>query len=148
VKDNVSNIINRFGLVGVIIAVILLAALGSLLSPSPFVIGLQLLALATAGWARRSFPVGAFRVAADPAADGIIRSGPYRWIRHPMYSAALLFIWSGVMTNATIWTLLVRIAVTAMAAVRIIQEERLLRARYPGYASYADTTKAILPHVL
>jgi len=37
---------------------------------------------------------------------------------------------------------------TAMVAVRIATEERLLVARYPEYASYAASTKRVVPFVL
>jgi protein-S-isoprenylcysteine O-methyltransferase Ste14 len=144
----VSAFITRFALPVVITALIGLAATGNLFSPSPVVIAIQLLAIALAVWARRSFPAGAFRVAATPAASTVIQRGPYRFIRHPMYSAALLFIWAGVFSHVSLLTLAVGGVVTAVAAARIILEERLLRARYAEYAAYVRTTKAVVPYLL
>jgi protein-S-isoprenylcysteine O-methyltransferase Ste14 len=37
---------------------------------------------------------------------------------------------------------------TAMLAVRIVTEERLLLRRYPEYASYAAKTKRVVPFLL
>jgi len=144
----VSAFITRYALLIVIAALAVLAATGNLFSASPVVIAIQLLAIALSIWARRSFPAGAFRAAATPAADTVIRRGPYRFIRHPMYSAALLFIWAAVLSHCSVGTLAVGAVVTAVAAARIVLEERLLRARYPQYADYVRETKAVVPYLL
>ncbi len=124
-----------------------LAISGNLFSASPFVVAAQLAAVGLNVWARLSFSAGTFRVTAAPGGDAILRSGPYGFIRHPMYSAALLFIWAGVLSHLSGLTLAVGIAVTCLAVVRVRAEERLLRARYADYAEYARTTKALVPYV-
>jgi len=144
----VLKIISRFGLLFVLGAIVLLGATGRLFSPSPFVIAGQVLALGLAAWARRSFPSGSFRVTAAPGADTIIQRGPYRFIRHPMYAAALLLVWASVLGHLEWWTALVGVVVTCVAVIRVIAEERLLRARYPGYAQYAAATKALVPYIV
>jgi len=131
----------------VVIAVVVLAVTGNLFSSSPLVIAVQVAAVALNVWARRSFATGTFRVSADPAGGSIIRHGPYRFIRHPMYSAALLFVWAGVVSHASAFTLVVGLAVTAVAVARVIAEERLLRAKFPDYDAYARTTKALVPYL-
>jgi protein-S-isoprenylcysteine O-methyltransferase Ste14 len=141
-------IITRFALLFVIATLIILGTTGNLFSTSPFVIGVQLLAIALSVWARISFPTGTFRVAATPAATMVIRRGPYRLIRHPMYAAALLFVWSGVVSHLNWWTLVLGVAVTALAATRIVLEERVLRQQFSDYEEYARETTAVIPYVL
>jgi len=143
-----STVITRYALLFVIGAVVLLAATRSLFSSSVVVIAAQLLAVGIMMWARRSFPEKSFRVDAIPSAETVIRRGPYRLIRHPMYSAALLFIWAAVLSHLSIWTVAIGVVVTIIAALRVVFEERFLRDRYPEYAAYARVTKAIVPHVL
>lgn len=142
------KIITKFALAFVILAIILLAATGNLLSSSPVVIVVQLAAIGISIWARRSFPSGAFRVDAAPAAGGVIRRGPYRLIRHPMYAATLLFIWAAVLSHLSPFTLLVGGIVTIIVALRIMLEERVLRAHYLDYAAYVQKTKMVLPYLL
>lgn len=142
------TIIARFGLVFVIVTLVVLAATGNLLSPSPVVIAFQLLSVALAIWARRSFPAKAFRVSPGPAADALIRRGPYRLIRHPMYAAALLLIWATVLSHISPWTVALAIVVTGAIAVRIAVEERVLREAYSDYSAYAQSTKAVIPYLL
>jgi protein-S-isoprenylcysteine O-methyltransferase Ste14 len=140
--------ISRFALVFVIGALIILAATGNLVSLSPFAIAAQVLAVGLAVWARRSFPAGAFRVSAGPGGNSVIRRGPYRLIRHPMYAGALLFLWAAVLSHLSLWTGVVGLVTTTIVAIRIGIEERVLRERYIDYDTYAQTTKAVVPYLL
>lgn len=143
-----SAFVSRYALGVVIVAVVLLAFTGNLVSSSPVVIAIQILAVALTFWARRSFPSGAFRVVASPSADNVIRSGPYRLIRHPMYAGTLLFLWASVISHPASWIAAVGGIVTIIVGVRIVFEERFLRDRYPDYAVYASKTKAVVPYLL
>lgn len=135
-------------LVVVISSIVLLAVTGNLFTASPYVIAVQAGAVALSVWARRSFPKDSFRVVAVPGASSIIRRGPYRSIRHPMYSAVLVLIWSGVLSHLSRWTLVLGVVVTAVVVARVIVEERVLRQRFPDYDAYARTTKALIPFIV
>ena len=135
-------------LIVVIGAILVLAATGNLVAASPYVVAAQAMAVALSVWARRSFPKGSFRVVAVPGASAIIRRGPYRFLRHPMYTAVLLFIWAAVLSHLSPWTLLLGGLVTLVVSLRVIAEERLLRTRYPDYDAYARSTKAVIPFVV
>ena len=142
------KVISRYALLLVIAAVILLAVTEDLFSSSAVAIAVQILAVGVAIWARRSFPTGAFRVDATPSADMVIRRGPYRLIRHPMYSAALLFIWAAALSHLSLRTGSIGVVVTVVIALRITLEERFLRERYPEYAAYMKVTKAVVPYLI
>lgn len=135
-------------LVVVLSAIVVLALTRNLFAASPYPIAAQAMAVALSVWARRSFPKGTFRVAAAPDASAIIRRGPYRFVRHPMYSAALLFIWTAVLSHLSLWTLALAAIVTLVVLTRVVAEERLLRARYPEYREYARFTKSLVPFVV
>lgn len=143
-----STVISRYALLLVIAVVVLLAATNRLFSPSAVVIAAQVLAVGIVLWARRSFPTKTFRVDATPSAETVIRRGPYRWIRHPMYAAALLFIWAAVLAHLSLWTLTLGVVTVVIAALRVVFEEQVLRERYPDYAAYARGTKAIVPYLI
>jgi protein-S-isoprenylcysteine O-methyltransferase Ste14 len=131
----------------ILAAIAVLGVTGNLFSPSPIVIAVQAAALALNIWARRSFQKGEFRITATPGGSSTIRRGPYRFIRHPMYAAVLLFIWASVGSHLSVLTVAIGIAVTAVVITRVVVEERLLRARYPDYEDYARSTKAVVPYV-
>ena len=135
-------------LIVVISAIVALAVTRNLFAASPYVIAAQAIAIALSVWARRSFPKGAFRVVATPGAPAIIRRGPYCFVRHPMYSAVLLFIWAAVLSHPSQWTLLLGALVTLVVSLRVVAEERLLRTRYSDYDAYARSTKAVIPFIV
>ena len=143
-----STVITRYALLFVLGAIVLLAATRNLFSSSAIVIAAQILAVGIMVRARRLFPTQTFRVDATPSAETFIRGGPYQLIRHPMYSAALLFIWAAVLSHLSLLTMSIGAFVTIIAALRIVFEDDSLRSRYPEYAAYARVTKAVVPYVI
>jgi protein-S-isoprenylcysteine O-methyltransferase len=87
-------------------------------------------------------------VTADPAAERVLRRGPFRVVRHPMYAGALLVVWSSILGHWSLFTAAIGLVVLATATWRIVVEERLLRAHYPDYADYAASTKRLIPFLL
>ena len=139
---------SRFPLAVIVLTITALGITGNFFSWSVPLIVVQLSAVALSIWARRTFQRDTFRVVADPVAETVIREGPYAWIRHPMYAAMLLLIWSGVVTHASAATVAIGIALSAVIAARIAAEETLLRARFPDYRDYARSTKTVVPFIL
>jgi len=120
----------------------------SLFGHGPVSIGLQVVAVLLMIWARVTFGLRSFHYAANPTAGGLVTTGPYRYLRHPIYAAILLFLWTGVAVNASPLGVALGLAATAMLALRILFEERLVRQRYPEYDDYARRTKRVIPFIL
>jgi len=142
------SLVSKYGLHILLVGILILLISGNLLSPLPLVIIAQLLAVALAGWARRSFQAGQFSIAPEPAAGPMIANGPYQYIRHPMYAAALLLVWASILGHFSFITVLIGLIVTGMIAVRIVSEERFLTAQFPAYADHARKTKRVIPFVI
>jgi protein-S-isoprenylcysteine O-methyltransferase Ste14 len=98
-------------------------------------------------WARVTFGGRSFHASAKPTDGGLVTSGPYRYMRHPIYAAALLFAWAGIFGNPSILNALFGVLLFAGAFGRILCEEHLVRTRYPEYEQYADKTKRLIPFV-
>jgi len=54
-----------------------------LFSPAPAAIVAQVIGVALMVWARVTFGRRSFHFAADPTRGNLVRTGPYRFIRHP-----------------------------------------------------------------
>jgi protein-S-isoprenylcysteine O-methyltransferase Ste14 len=89
-----------------------------------------------------------FHAAANPTEGGVVTSGPYRFVRHPIYAAVLFFTWAGILSHFSIVNLVLGICAVAGAGLRIAAEERLLVKRYPEYREYAARTKRIIPYLV
>jgi protein-S-isoprenylcysteine O-methyltransferase Ste14 len=84
------RLISRIAGLFVLLPLVVLLLRGDLLSRSPLVILGQVVSLALLVWARVSFRHGQFRVVPAPAGGPLLIRGPYRFLRHPMYTGALL----------------------------------------------------------
>jgi len=110
--------------------------------------GAWLLAVAGAavgGWAVRANRPGNFNIHPAPRAGGrLVRHGPYRWIRHPMYTSVLLLgvaaAWAG---GGAAW--LAAGALVPVLVAKAVLEERWMRAVHPDYADYQARTRRFLP---
>jgi protein-S-isoprenylcysteine O-methyltransferase Ste14 len=134
------------------LAVVILAALGLIIegdffSLSPGVIIGQAIAILLILSSRAAFGRQSPAIGARPGEGGLVRRGPYRFIRHPMYTGALLLIWVSAFSH---WSLInggIALIVAAVTVTRISYEERLLQARYSDYAEYARHSKRFIPFV-
>jgi protein-S-isoprenylcysteine O-methyltransferase Ste14 len=121
-------VLAQFGLMAWLVA---LGASALLPWPNGLRLGLAaLLALAGAALgvaAVRANRPGNFNIHPAPREGGkLVEHGPYRWLRHPMYSAVLLL---------------------AVLVVKALIEERWLAERHAGYAAYCRRTARLLPRV-
>jgi len=119
----------------------------ALFSWSPIAIGLQVCAALLMLWARLTFGTRSFHGAATPTEGGLVTTGPYYYIRHPIYAAIALFMWAGVAANWSLGAAAMAALASGGALVRMLCEEQLLVQRYPEYASYAKTTKRMIPYL-
>jgi protein-S-isoprenylcysteine O-methyltransferase Ste14 len=71
------------------------------------------------------------------AQQQVASGGPYRVVRHPMYSAAILFFLGVPLLLGSWWGLAAAPVFVAALAVRTLGEERMLRSDLAGYDDYA-----------
>jgi protein-S-isoprenylcysteine O-methyltransferase Ste14 len=119
-------------------------------SKLPAGIAIQVAAALLMIWARLTFGLRSFHAAANPTQGGLVTSGPYRYWRHPIYAAVLFFVWTGVLTQGgipSLLSLLLAVVATVTTGVRILSEEKLLKATFPDYAAYAAQTRRLIPFV-
>ncbi|MCL4294446.1 MAG: isoprenylcysteine carboxylmethyltransferase family protein [Anaerolineae bacterium] len=78
----------------------------------------------------------------------LVTSGPYHWIRHPMY-VALFFIRGAFFLLSTNWFIgLVGLLEITIVVSRVRREEALLIERHgPQYQAYMARTGQFLPHL-
>jgi len=79
----------------------------------------------------------------------LIESGPYRWVRHPSYTGALLaFLGFGLSLGNWLALLIIIVPIFFAFAYRMNVEERaLMGALGDRYVSYARRTKRLLPFI-
>jgi len=77
----------------------------------------------------------------------IVESGPYRVVRHPIYSGGVLFF-GGISLALSPAALAVTGALVIVWALKARVEEDFLRAADPGYVAYSERTRSrLIPFV-
>ncbi len=79
----------------------------------------------------------------------LIERGPYRYVRHPIYSGLLLALLGTVVLLGE-WRALLALAIIAASFWRKLRlEERWLREHFgPAYVDYMQRVKALIPGIL
>jgi protein-S-isoprenylcysteine O-methyltransferase Ste14 len=97
------------------------------------------------GWSLWALAVLGRNLSVVAQARDLERTGPYRWVRHPLYLGEIVVtlgiaLRGGVAVGYVAWALLV-----VLQLYRASVEERLLLATLPGYVEYAAGTRRLLP---
>ena len=77
----------------------------------------------------------------------LVTSGPYRWIRHPIYSGIVLALIGTALAISWYWFVAVAL-VGAYFVYSATLEERYMTGLFPDdYPAYKASTKMLIPHV-
>jgi len=76
--------------------------------------------------------------------QNVISTGPYALVRHPMYSGAVVLFLATPLALGSFWALPVAVVLSVVIAVRLLDEERYLKANLPGYDAYCRKVKSHL----
>ncbi len=79
----------------------------------------------------------------------LVTTGPYRWVRHPIYSAgALIVLGSGLLSANMVMLAAPALALALLLGVRLPDEEAMLQEQFgPEYQAWAARTGRLLPRV-
>ncbi len=78
----------------------------------------------------------------------LVSTGLYGFVRHPMYFGVMIMMVGCPPALGSLWGLTLLVPGTAIFAVRILDEERLLRQELPGYSEYAGRVRhRLVPYI-
>jgi protein-S-isoprenylcysteine O-methyltransferase Ste14 len=79
----------------------------------------------------------------------LIEEGPYRFVRHPIYTSLLLMCLGSALARAQISSALGLIFLFIGFSIKLRQEEILLTRHFPAaYPSYRTRVKALIPFII
>jgi protein-S-isoprenylcysteine O-methyltransferase Ste14 len=70
------------------------------------------------------------------AGQKVVSTGPYAYVRHPMYIGALILLLGIPLALGSWWGILTIIPITAVIVWRLLDEERFLAKNLSGYMEY------------
>lgn len=125
-----------------------IALTGPWLAPQPWWLALEVAALALGIWALLTVRLDNVDVVPDPRQDArLVRHGPYRWIRHPMYASLLLGTVALVLAQPSFvrWVLWLILLIDLL--IKLHYEERLLMQHFAEYGAYMAASKRLIPYL-
>jgi protein-S-isoprenylcysteine O-methyltransferase Ste14 len=99
-------------------------------------------------WALYSLSYLGRRFSIVPEARGLVTSGPYRLVRHPIYLGEIVAGFGLVLPTLLSPHAVVFAVFLGAQLIRTYFEERVLRSTYPQYEAYARNTHRLIPFVL
>ena len=118
----------------------------------PFICAIVLYVLSTmlTAWALRTNAYAESVSRLQPErAQQVCSSGPYAYVRHPMYSAILMWCLAIVAVFPSWAVAGVSLVVAALIVVRTLLEDTMLARGLPGYEAYRKKVRwRLVPHVL
>jgi protein-S-isoprenylcysteine O-methyltransferase Ste14 len=78
----------------------------------------------------------------------VISSGPYAYVRHPMYTGVTLLYVGTPLALGAAWVMLPALLIVPILSARLRNEEEVLVRELPGYAAYRERVRyRLLPGV-
>jgi protein-S-isoprenylcysteine O-methyltransferase Ste14 len=112
-------------------------------------VGILLFVLGGTGTLWAQFAMGdSWRIGVDSQSKtALVVSGPFRWVRNPIYTAMLAGILGLVLLVPSLVSLvaLITLLLAIELQVRLVEEPYLTRVHGEGYRSYASNTGRFLP---
>jgi protein-S-isoprenylcysteine O-methyltransferase Ste14 len=100
------------------------------------------------GWMFRHLGLNVTSTSMPRAAATLVTSGPYRWIRHPMYSAALILVAATTLLTANLVVGIGGLIMFGLLAARSRLEERRLVEKFgDAYRDYQNRTGRFVPRI-
>ncbi len=79
----------------------------------------------------------------------LVTSGPYAYVRHPIYTAFILMFLGSALWLGTLAALIGVVLVVVSCWIKLLQEETFMRAQFPeAYPAYERRVKRLIPFVL
>jgi protein-S-isoprenylcysteine O-methyltransferase Ste14 len=102
------------------------------------------------GWAHQALGLNWTAILALSAKHELVTSGPYRYVRHPMYTAFYI-IGLGFLLLSANWLIgiIYLVPLTVMCAARTQAEEQMMIGRFgDSYRQYTKVTGCLLPRII
>jgi protein-S-isoprenylcysteine O-methyltransferase Ste14 len=92
-------------------------------------------------WLGKSFAI-------MPEARTLVTSGPYKYVRHPLYAAEIVIVLGMILQYQQPSSLLLGGIVIALQVARSVHEERVLLQAFPEYEAYRARTRRFVPGLI
>jgi protein-S-isoprenylcysteine O-methyltransferase Ste14 len=83
----------------------------------------------------------------SPEARGFVMTGPYKWIRHPMYLGEFIAFFGILIPKLSLFAFSIFVIFIILQCTRAMFEERVLSKTFSEYHQYRKKTPPFLPRI-
>ncbi len=136
-------------LVGVqFVGLVVIVLTGSIFAKNTFLLVIEIAGIILAIWALFSMKLSNVNAYPDLKKNAkLVKSGPYKIIRHPMYSSIILSVLPLIIDQFSFLRLTVYVIILVDLVIKLNYEEKLLKAHFEEYQDYCNNTYRIIPFV-
>ena len=121
---------------------------GPIIVSSPWLLILEFVGVLIGLWAFQTMTMKNLHVFPEVHKTSVlVTRGPYRVIRHPMYTALLLCTFAMVFDEFSYMRFIVWVLLGIDLVVKLTYEERLLTQHFQEYSDYQQQTARLVPFV-
>jgi protein-S-isoprenylcysteine O-methyltransferase Ste14 len=100
-----------------------------------------------AAWALWLMKVGTLNIFPEVTKQAqLVTSGPYKFIRHPMYLSVLMLTAVIVANNLSLYKLIIWLVLLIDLNMKLVYEEKLLSKHFKQYHEYMKKSKKLVPY--
>jgi protein-S-isoprenylcysteine O-methyltransferase Ste14 len=131
-----------------IVFIILIGITGPIISNNIMILIGETVGVMLMVWAIWTMKLNNLNISPDLKNNSIlVLSGPYKLIRHPMYTSVLLVTLMLVINHVTLWRIGFWLVLIVDLNCKFRYEEKLLLTKYSEYSDYMSKTKRLIPFI-
>jgi protein-S-isoprenylcysteine O-methyltransferase Ste14 len=131
-----------------VLMIVVIGVTGPIIPSNPVFLGGAILGVLLMIWAIGTMRLSNLNVMPDlKDSNVLVTSGPYRLIRHPMYTGGLLITLALVLNHLTLLRVGYWVILVIDLHFKLMYEEKRLLEKYPQYSDYQQKTRRLIPFV-
>jgi protein-S-isoprenylcysteine O-methyltransferase Ste14 len=104
------------------------------------------IAVIIVAWALWVMRVSKIRILPMPHIDAeLVTNGPYRYLRHPMYTSVLLLTAGLSLEHFEWYKLAIWVVLLVILIIKLNWEEKMLSSQFPAYKAYQQHSYKLFP---
>lgn len=121
---------------------------GPIFTSEPILLGLEALGILLAFWAVLSMKLDNINIVPELKHEArLVKSGPYAFIRHPMYLATVIVFTALLISKYSTFRLMAYLVIWIDLLLKLNYEEKVLTKAFNEYSEYQKKTYRIIPFI-
>ncbi len=121
---------------------------GSFFANNKILLAIEILGISLAIWALVSMKFNNLNIYPDIKQNAkLVKAGPYKLIRHPMYSSIILSVLPLIIDQFSVLRLIIYLVIVTDLVIKLNYEENMLKLHFEGYNDYCKNTYKIIPYL-